>query len=380
MRHMFLIAVAFVALAATAGAQSGSDLSGGNGTLYSGAFPSRILVIDEATMEVTEEIPVTVGIPRAMTLSLDRTRLYMRDAMYENVEIIDLETRRTVDTFTLSEGNKKVRIRGYQVDPLHRFMILLTRAATRHIDRYEIGPMELLQYDLAEHRVIRTIPWPGDEERERANLLFSPAGDLLYFFSDNDVLIFETENFTQVDKWELSQPLEAGFGPLGFGFSLDAFNEEPGFFTGLFRMRDPVQKRRLMGVARINLAEKSVDFYALGPSPAASVSFALAPGRRRAYGFLRAASGNIAPVPPTELVGRYELWTFDLENRRLHERKEISGRPRMGLKVSSNGKLLYVFRAGSTIDIYDAATYTHQRRVQFDGDMTTDLIVVPPEG
>ena len=145
-------------------------------------------------------------------------------------------------------------------------------------------------------------------------------------------------------------------------------------------MRDPVQKRRLMGVARINLAEKSVDFYALGPSPAASVSFALAPGRRRAYGFLRAASGNIAPVPPTELVGRYELWTFDLENRRLHERKEISGRPRMGLKVSSNGKLLYVFRAGSTIDIYDAATYTHQRRVQFDGDMTTDLIVVPPEG
>ena len=380
MRYVFLVAVLFVTLTATADAQSSSSVTGGNGTLYVGTISNRILVIDEATMEVTAEIPVTIGIPRSLTLSQDRKRLYMGEAAFEDIEIIDVETRETIDTFTLSEGNRKVRISGYQVDPLHRFMILIARATTKHIDRFEIGPLELLQYDLTEHRVVRTIPWPAGSVQElgATKLLFSPDGDLLYFFS-NDVLIFETENFTQVDKWELSRPHEEGFGSLGsFGFAPDMFNEEPGFFTGLFQARDPIQNRQMMGVARINLPEKSVDFYTIGPSPEASVSFTLAPGRRRAYGFLKAASQNIAPVSRTDLIGRYELWTFDLENQRLHERVEVQGRPRMGLKTSTNGKFLYIYQAGNTIDLYDISTHSHLRRIELDGDMTTNLIVAPP--
>ena len=57
-------------------------------------------------------------------------------------------------------------------------------------------------------------------------------------------------------------------------------------------MQDPVQNRRIMGVARVNLAAKNVDFYALGP--ASPVGFALAPGRKRAYGLF-------------QQVGKYEF-------------------------------------------------------------------------
>ena len=87
----------------------------------------------------------------------------------------------------------------------------------------------------------------------------------MYLFSDQDVLIYDTDNFTQTDKWELSKPIEEGFGRLEFGQS-DILNDEPGFYTAIFNVSDPVQHRRIMGIGRVNLAAKTVDFYTLGPS------------------------------------------------------------------------------------------------------------------
>ena len=111
--------------------------------------------------------------------------------------------------------------------------------------RVDIGPAVLQQYDLTEHKIIRTIDGPDGQERDQANLLFSPDGTFLYFLG-NEILIFETEKFTQVDKWELSN-FEAGLGPVsatfgGFG-GLDTVNDEPGFLTTTLTIEDPVQHR-----------------------------------------------------------------------------------------------------------------------------------------
>jgi hypothetical protein len=238
---------------------------------------------------------------------------------------------------------------------------MVTAAATKLVDRFEIGSPAFVQYDLATHKVVRTIPWPNGDERQGANIMFSPDGKLLYMFSDQDVLIYETVNFTQVDKWELSRPIEEGLGRLELG-SRDVFNDEPGFYTSLFNVTDPVQHRRTMGIGRVNLAAKSVDFYTLGPST--GVSFAMAPGRKVAYGLF-------------EEIGKYEFWKFDLEHHKLAGRTEFKGRPRMGLKTSSNGKVLYIYVAGNTIDLYDAETYQYLRTITIDGDQTTELFVLP---
>ena len=125
-------------------------------------------------------------------------------------------------------------------------------------------------------------------------------------------------------------------------------------------MRDEVQNRELMGIARIDLPNREVDFYTLGPS--VQLRFAVAPGRRKAYGI-------------QSEIGRYEFWSFDLERRELGERRVFAGRPRMALATSTNGSLLYVYQAGNTIDLYDAATYDYLRTITLGGDMTTDLIV-----
>ena len=150
-------------------------------------------------------------------------------------------------------------------------------------------------------------------------------------------------------------------GRVNFG-AVDDINDDPGFFTGLFTIQDPVQNRRIMGIGRVNLAGQERRF----PSDRAGRRrrFAMAPDRKRGYGLL-------------QQIGRYEFWAFDLEQKKLLNRTEFAGRPRMALRVSSNGKLLYIFQAGATIDVYEAASYKYLRTIEMNADQTTSLFVLP---
>ena len=334
--------------------------AGGDHLLYIGTYDGSIHIIDEATEQKVGGIKLQTGIPRSLTLSQSRSKFYVLDSTLEKIEVVDIPTRTSMSTFTLTEGNKQVRIRGMQVDPLERFLILLTRSATKQIDRWEIGDISLQLYDLAQKKVTRTIPWPRGEEREGVNIRFSPDGKLLYFFGD-DILILETQNFTEVDTWALSRPLEAGLGRISFG-QVDDFNEDPGFFTGLFTIQDPIQNRRIMGIGRVNLVGKSIEFTPVGP--AEGVGFAMAPDRKRGWGLM-------------QQIGRYEFWAFDVTQRKLISRTEFEGRPRMALRVSSNGRLLYVLQAGATIDVYDSTSYKLLRTIEMNADQTTNLFVLP---
>jgi DNA-binding beta-propeller fold protein YncE len=333
---------------------------GGNGTFYVSTYSGAIYEIPEATMTVAHRIPFGGGIPLGLGLTHDRKRVYSADARFERIRIFDLATRSLVDSIVLSTGDTRVRMQGWGLDPLQRFAVMLIKTTKRLPDRYEIGPPRLVRYDLARRAVVDTIPWPKGEERDFAGFQFSPDGKYMYLFGE-DILVYETGGFTVVDRWLLSQPLQEGMGRFGFGFP-ESFYEEPGYYTGLFRTTDPVQNRRIMGVARVNLGAKSVDFYALGPDE--PVGFTLAPDRKRAFGL-------------KQLIGQYEFWSFDLEGRRVAARTPFAGRPRMALLTSTNGKLLYIFGAGSTIDVHDAATLRLLRTVTLDADMIS-LILVPP--
>lgn len=348
-------------LAALPIALSAQDI-GGKGTIYVGTYAKNVLVVDEATMKITDSIPVSVGIPYDMILSHDRSRIYALEPSHERVEVLDLATRKSLYTFSLSKDSVKVRIWGMNVDPRERFAVLLIKTTTRKPDRYEMGKPTLVKYDLARRVVTDTIPWPRGEEREGTQIIFSPSGDLMYFFTNEDVLVYSADSLKQVDRWDLARSIDDGLGRFNFGFPTDVF-EEPGFYTGLFRITDPVNRRPILGVARVDLVKRAVDFYTLGPNENVG-NFRLAPGRRRGYAL-------------KSQIGLHEFWTFDLENKRVVGKTEFKGRPRMGLTVSSNGKMLYIHVAGMTIDVYDTDTFALNRVVDLRADMTR-LLLVPP--
>ena len=195
-----LLAVLFLIIIAPAGVQlAAEDTSPGKGQLIIGTFPDKFWIIDEATKKIVGSIPYELGIPRRTTMSKDGTRFYTVEAQMEKVEVVDIASRKTIDKFTLSEGNKHVRIRSLTPDPQHRFVIMMIKAATKLVDRFEIGPPSSSSTTWRHTRSRRVIPWPKGEERENANIQFSPDGSLMYLFSDQDVLIYETANFTQTD-------------------------------------------------------------------------------------------------------------------------------------------------------------------------------------
>ena len=362
---VFLSALLTLAVAAPAPAQGAAEgtaeVTAGDGTLYLGAYPSRIFVIDEATTRVVDEIAAPHGAPRSMVVSEDRERFYFLDPTMEHLTTVDVASQAVTDSFTFSEGNRRVRIRSFRVAPDGRTAILNLDAAAKLLDRFEIEPYRLVEVDLTTHEIIQELPWPTGEPSPRARMLFSPDGKYLYYF-DRDVLILETDGFTEIDRWSFRESLEPGLGRIDFGFSTDLVYEEPGFFTGLFTLHDDAQDRELMGIARINLPNRDVDFYTLGP--ATGIQFALAPGRQKAYGLASRIEG-------------YEFWTFDLEQQRVGFRRPIAGRPRMALDVSTNGRVLYISSAGSTIDFYDAESFDYLNTLTLDGDMTSGLIVMP---
>jgi hypothetical protein len=178
-------------------------------------------------------------------------------------------------------------------------------------------------------------------------------------------LIYDATNLRQVDSWNLSLPNEPGLGRLNLG-SMDDINDEPGYFTALFGMDDPVQKRRLLVVGRVNLGEKRIDFFPIGPAPErGEVSFALAPDRKHGYVMV-------------EEIRHHELWTIDMAGRRLENQVQFDGRPRMALRTSSNGKIIYLYEAGNTIDLYEAAGFKYLRTITLEADMMYGTFHVVP--
>jgi len=363
-RAIVLAAAACLAAATAAAAQPRLTPVSGTGTIYVGSYSGHITAVDEATGTVTK-IPLQTGPPFVVRLSPDRTRFYVQSANQERFEVVDVATRRTLDTFTLSSGQRHVRALAFEVDPQHKTMVVVAKPATRLIDRWQIDDPVFLVYDLASHTVVRTVPWPIDPEPGHFSvaLRFSPDGRLLYVFG-SAVSILDTATMTVSDTWDLSTPADASvlrFDPGPWDDSADP----QGTVTSLFMQQDAVARRKLLVVGKVNLAARSVDVFPLGPAPEAdSLSFTMAPGGRRA---------NVLKAE----IGRHEVWNIDLAERRVTHRVEVPTRTRMQMRTSSTG-LLYIYEAGRTIEVYSADASTRLRTIELDSDMMYATFVIVP--
>ncbi len=360
MTRLLLLAL----LGLTTTAQAPKPLTAGTGTIYLAAYSGHIVGIDEATEKVVAQIPLKTGPAYAVRISGDRSRFYVQSADMEHFEVVDIAGRKSLDTFTLSDGPKHVRVLTYEVDPQQRMLVLVAQTTTKLIDRFEIGAPEFIQYDLKEHKVMLRAPWSAETEpRYGGRLRFSPDGKLLYVFGE-EVAVHDAATLAKVDTWDFALPNEPDLGQFNPG-ARDRGADDPDTFTGLFTTHDAIGKRRMLVIGRVNLSAKSIDSFPLGPTPAGELSFAIAKDRKRGY-VLR------------EEIGHHELWTIDMATQKVLSQVPFEGRPRLAVAVSSSGQIVYLHEAGNTIDLYSADAFKRLRTITLDSDMMYRTFLVLP--
>src|SRR5262245_9298886 len=342
------------------------------GMLYVGTWPRQVLVIDEVAGKVVDQIQLQTGTPQSLTLSYDKKKIFAT-TWNNGIEVIDLATRKVINHFTLDEGNRLVRVRGFAPDPTDQLLYATINVAVKEIDRFTIEKPKFAIIDLAQKKITKTYDFPKEHDTPfgfMAGYRVSPDGKLLYVFKE-DVLIFDLKEFKQIDKIELSKPPHPGAFTVRIGGGDDP-NEEPGIVTSVFNTTDPVVRRPIFGIARLDLASRNLDFTPVGPAVMGMTGLRLAPDRK--IGYTVAFLGN-----RNEPTRRTEFWVFDIPSRKLVKKHEFESRSRFSFAISSDGKQLYIYAAGPTIEIYDAETFKLQREIAFDGDMTTQMLVLQPQ-
>lgn len=362
-----LLIALLLQLTAYAGQQQAPATAGG-AYMCVGVWPNKILIMDEADHKLLSVIELQTGAPEWLLVSYDKRRM-IAITRHRTVEVIDLTARKVMGHFPLADDNCQPFVISCAIGPRGRHLYVILKKAVKEIDRFRLERAQFLVIDLDQKKIVKTFDFPkefndgfgfGD-----AGYKISEDEKLLYLFRD-DILVFDLETFKQVDKIELSKPLYTGMFPISLAGEMDP-NEEPGFATSLFSTTDPLSRRAVSGIVRINLKTKNIDVIPIGPSMPSRGRLYVSPDKKTAY--------MVLVNNPQDPNRRPELYAFDLESRRLARRAEFENRSRFTFMASGDAKYLYIYGPGQVIDIYNADTLKFEKTITVEGDITEVVVV-----
>ena len=98
------------------------------------------------------------------------------------------------------------------------------------------------------------------------------------------------------------------------------------------------------------------------------IGFQLSPDRKRRY--------SVMPIVGTGGNRATEWWVWDIEHHKVIKKKEFDSRPTFKFAVGGDGKRLYLYGAGSTLEIWDAETLESKKLIYLNKDTTTNLVAI----
>jgi len=359
MKTLWLGLVALAAAATLTPAQAG--------TMYLGGYPSQLMVIDEAKGTVTQEIDLKTGLPMSMRLSDDGKLLYATTITTSGIEVMDVATRKIVNSFSLNTPAVRYRFTGGVADPTGRYFYILGTRIDKGIDAYRISKQQFMVVDLQTKQVVRSADLDPDDQKFsfRGALMLSPDGKTLYAFRDK-VIVVNTADLKTVDHFDLAKPDFPGMQEVSFGGGVGRL-QTPGQFVSLFETEDPYIHNKTFGVARLDLDTRKFSFTPIGPSPKALSGLEVSPDGK--FGYTVAVTGDLGSQ-------RCEFWRFDLDKTRALDKAEFQCRRRFYFGISGDGRKLYIYGAGFDVAVYDAKTLRPEGAWELTHDITMSGMVI----
>lgn len=316
-------------------------------TMFLGGYPSQLMVIDDATGKVQQEINLATGLPTSMRLSDDKKTLYVTTITTSGIEVVDVATRKVTNSFSLNTPTTRYRFNGGVADPAGRYFYMLGTQIDKGADLYRISKSKIMVVDLQSHEVVRSAELDPDDQKfsYRGNLMMSPDGKTLYIFRDK-VLVVNTADLKTVDHIDLAKPDLPGMQDISFGGGLDRY-ETPGQYVSLFNTEDPYIHNKVFGIARFDLSSRQFAYVPIGPAPASMSGLQVTPDGKD--GYTVAVNGDLGSQ-------RCEFWHFDLATNTALDKSEFPCRRRFYFSMSGDGKRLFIYGAGFDIAVYDAKT------------------------
>jgi len=339
--------------------------------MYIGVWPHTIAVVDAKQEKIVDKIELPTDIARSILLTPDKKKLVVSTLRDNSILIVDPSTKKIEKQFSLNDGGKSLRLSGLAVAPDGKSLYSVGTEIEKKIDHYEVGEPKLVVIDIDQKKVVRSVDFGRDNGNAfRTSMRVSPDGKLLYIFRQT-IDVYDTATLKLVKKIDLAK----SDAPETVGLSLNPVedpNEKPGKLVGIFRSSDPYVHRSILGVAEIDMQTLSYDLTPVAPTETSMQGLLMSPDHKLGYTVaVNGTHGNRVT----------EFWVFDLNTKKILDKKEFAGRTRLAqIGLTADGSKLMVYSAGYQIEFYDAKTLTLRSSLDLQGDATSNLIVMPIAG
>ncbi|HEX7858544.1 MAG TPA: hypothetical protein VF503_33075 [Sphingobium sp.] len=336
-------------------------------TMFMGAYPDELLTFDEGTGAVTQKVKLSTGLPTSMRLSNDDKLLYVTTITTSGIEVIDVATRKVLNSFSLNTSNEKYRFNGGVPDPTGRYFYTVATRMEKQADRYMVGKPQYVVIDLKLKKIVRTRDLDAEDDTGsyRNGFMLSQDGKSLYLLRDK-VIVVNTADLKVAQRFDLSKPELSGMENVNFGGGVQSMRS-PREFVSLFNASDPYIHNKMFGIARMDLATREFTFAPIGPAPSTMSGLEVTPDGKLGYAVI--TNGTLGNK-------RCEFWSFDLATNKVIDKSEFECRSRFTFGMSGDGTKLYIYGASYDIEVYDARTLKYEKKWDLGNDATMAGMVI----